>query len=211
MASNGQVIGGQYMNSMIDTNRKSEIVVHFGFKSRKLDEAEVTQWQEVAPESTGIATRFGQAVAGAALPGFVGRAASAAVEAGVELANSQRLIRVEWVDSKQSLIKLPQKLFTHLSVLLERRRVEPTEERGLNNSVEEIPLNAAGQIIAETGRVVTDIVGAIKDRRVVPAEIEVSPQSNLMEQIAKLGDLRDQGILTDEEFSAKKAELLSRL
>jgi hypothetical protein len=32
-----------------------------------------------------------------------------------------------------------------------------------------------------------------------------------MEQLKKLAELRDAGILTAEEFDAKKAELLSRL
>jgi putative oligomerization/nucleic acid binding protein len=31
------------------------------------------------------------------------------------------------------------------------------------------------------------------------------------EQIRKLGDLRDDGVITDEEFETKKQELLSRL
>jgi Short C-terminal domain len=31
------------------------------------------------------------------------------------------------------------------------------------------------------------------------------------DQIRKLSGLRDEGLLTDEEFTAKKAELLSRL
>jgi uncharacterized membrane protein YeaQ/YmgE (transglycosylase-associated protein family) len=34
---------------------------------------------------------------------------------------------------------------------------------------------------------------------------------DVTEQIRKLGELRDQGVLTNEEFDAKKAELLSRL
>jgi hypothetical protein len=38
-----------------------------------------------------------------------------------------------------------------------------------------------------------------------------APATDITDQIAKLAALRDQGILTDEEFSAKKAELLSRL
>ena len=33
----------------------------------------------------------------------------------------------------------------------------------------------------------------------------------VLEQIRKLGDLHEQGILTEEEFSAKKQELLARL
>jgi len=36
-------------------------------------------------------------------------------------------------------------------------------------------------------------------------------QSAILEAIKKLGELREAGVLSDEEFSAKKAELLSRL
>ena len=38
-----------------------------------------------------------------------------------------------------------------------------------------------------------------------------SNQGEIFEALNKLGDLRDRGILTDDEFRAKKAELLSRL
>jgi hypothetical protein len=37
------------------------------------------------------------------------------------------------------------------------------------------------------------------------------PQLDIAEQIRKLADLRDAGILSDQEFSAKKTELLGRL
>jgi hypothetical protein len=37
------------------------------------------------------------------------------------------------------------------------------------------------------------------------------PQPDVTEQIAKLAELRDQGALTDDEFAAKKAELLGRI
>ncbi|MGD0198419.1 MAG: SHOCT domain-containing protein [Solirubrobacteraceae bacterium] len=42
---------------------------------------------------------------------------------------------------------------------------------------------------------------------VAPLEESSGP----LEQIRKLGELRDQGVLTEEEFTAKKAELLQRL
>jgi hypothetical protein len=38
-----------------------------------------------------------------------------------------------------------------------------------------------------------------------------STGSDVPDQIRKLGELRDQGLLTDEEFEAKKADLLDRL
>jgi uncharacterized membrane protein YeaQ/YmgE (transglycosylase-associated protein family) len=40
---------------------------------------------------------------------------------------------------------------------------------------------------------------------------QTQPHDEVMDQIRKLGELRDEGILTEEEFQAKKAELLSRL
>lgn len=39
----------------------------------------------------------------------------------------------------------------------------------------------------------------------------VVAQSDVLDQLRKLGDLRDAGILTEEEFNAKKAELLARM
>lgn len=47
---------------------------------------------------------------------------------------------------------------------------------------------------------------------VVAGPVATAPgQPDVMEQLKKLGDLRDAGILSEEEFSAKKAELLARL
>jgi hypothetical protein len=43
------------------------------------------------------------------------------------------------------------------------------------------------------------------------ASIATAAQPDLMEQLRKLGELRAAGVLTEEEFAAKKAELLSRL
>jgi hypothetical protein len=45
----------------------------------------------------------------------------------------------------------------------------------------------------------------------VAEETAAPPQLDLYEQLAKLGQLRDAGVLTPEEFEGKKAELLSRL
>jgi len=44
-----------------------------------------------------------------------------------------------------------------------------------------------------------------------PAHTPAAPQDDLMAQLAKLGDLKTAGLLTDEEFSQKKSELLARL
>jgi hypothetical protein len=34
---------------------------------------------------------------------------------------------------------------------------------------------------------------------------------DLLEQLKKLADMRDAGVLTDEEFQAKKTEILARI
>ncbi|MGZ8892956.1 MAG: SHOCT domain-containing protein [Halobacteriota archaeon] len=44
-----------------------------------------------------------------------------------------------------------------------------------------------------------------------PQEEQASGSSDVTEQIKKLAELRDQGILTDEEFQVKKKELLAKL
>lgn len=42
-----------------------------------------------------------------------------------------------------------------------------------------------------------------------PAAASIAPQIDVADQLAKLAALRDQGILSDEEFAARKAKLLS--
>lgn len=47
-----------------------------------------------------------------------------------------------------------------------------------------------------------------------PAEQAVEPTTSAaspMDELKQLGELHDNGILTDEEFSSKKAEILQRL
>ncbi len=45
----------------------------------------------------------------------------------------------------------------------------------------------------------------------VPSAPTASGDGDVIEQLRKLGELRDAGIVTDAEFEAKKAELLARL
>ena len=44
-----------------------------------------------------------------------------------------------------------------------------------------------------------------------PAAERTDAQDDVFEQIRKLGALRDEGLLTEDEFQAKKVELLARL
>jgi hypothetical protein len=43
------------------------------------------------------------------------------------------------------------------------------------------------------------------------APVDAAPAEDPMEQLTKLAGLRDQGILTEEEFSAQKAKILSEM
>lgn len=59
----------------------------------------------------------------------------------------------------------------------------------------------------DDGRELTD---RLRERLAMPAPVP-SAADGIIEQIRRLGELRDAGILTDEEFETKKAELLRRL
>jgi hypothetical protein len=181
IARQGKVVGGHYINATVSTGTMGDdLVVHAGLKRRKLTAAEVAEWEEVTAEAgNGVATAgaVGKVVAGSVLPGLVGKMAGVALDATLASATRPpRTIRVDWSDGKQSLIRLPEKLFTHLTVVLKDRRAvaPPTAESGT--------------------------VGA-----------HSAPQLDVAEQIGKLALLRDQGALTEEEFAAKKGELLARL
>jgi hypothetical protein len=66
----------------------------------------------------------------------------------------------------------------------------------------------AGKTLVETVR------DRITNRAAAPATPSVpaaASQDDVLEQIRKLGELRDAGILTEEEFAAKKTELMGRL
>jgi len=180
MVGQGKVVGGHYINGTVSTGYKGDLVVQAGLKRRKLTDAEVAQWEEIASEAGGssaVAGAVGKIVAGAVLPGLVGKVAGAALDATLgSSAHSPRTIRVDWSDGKQSLVRLPPKLFTHLTVVLKDRQAAPPPALGSD-----------------------------------AAAPQSAPQFDVVEQLGRLAGLRDQGVLTDEEFASKKGELLARL
>jgi hypothetical protein len=130
MVGQGKVVAGDYINAAVSTSNKGDLVIPAGFKRRKLTAAEVAEWEEVTAESGGgsaAAGAVGKIVAGAVLPGFMGKVAGAALDATLgSTARPPRTIRVDWLDGKQSLIRLPEKLFIHLTVVLKDRQVTST-------------------------------------------------------------------------------------
>jgi hypothetical protein len=72
---------------------------------------------------------------------------------------------------------------------------------------------ALGQVLAQQlgqGLGVPGLAPAAAPAPTVPATAAASADE-VMALLEKLGQLKAKGILTDEEFAAKKAELLSRL
>jgi hypothetical protein len=182
--ADGKVVGGQYMNAMVLLTSKGDVALQVPLKFKKvpLNDDTVAKWEELAQESRGGAAgaigAVGQAVAGAVLPGIVGRMASAAIGSTINsTTRPPRTIRIDWTDGKQSLIQLPEKLFTHFAVLLKDRQAKPA---------------------ASSDAPATDTS-------------KPAGEPDVVEQIAKLALLRDQGVLTEAEFAAKKSELLARI
>jgi hypothetical protein len=103
----------------------------------------------------------GQAVTGVALPRFMSKAAPAAVGATLDTTmRPPRTVRIDWADGKQSLIKLPDKLVTHLALILKSRQtaiVEPTPA-----AVEAGPAPVASLSVTE--QALTHLSGLLKDR-----------------------------------------------
>jgi hypothetical protein len=200
MASWGKVVGGEYMNATISPNRKGELALNLGFKrTPNLTGDAVGAWQEILPEkrggASGAVSKMGQAVARVSLPGVGGKAAAAAFDSAVELAmTAPHTIRVDWIDGKVSLIQLPDKLFQHLAILLKDRQI-PTEQ----------PAAAAAPVTSAPPGMIEQIA------KLAGVGVAPAAQPDVTDQIAKLAALRDQGALTEEEFAAKKAELLDRI
>jgi hypothetical protein len=126
MSGQGKVVAGHYIDSMVSTGFRGDLVVQTGLKGRKLVAAEVAEWEEVTTEAgngSAVVGAVGKMVAGAVLPGFMGKVAGAALDATMKSASRPpRTVRVDWSDGKESLIRLPEQLFTHLTVVLKDRR-----------------------------------------------------------------------------------------
>lgn len=200
MVSWGKVVGGHFINATITTNPKGQLALQVGgaaaFKRRPTLTADtVAAWEEIISETrgggaVGAVSKVGQAVARAALRGTAGKAAAAAVDSAVDsVRGTPHTVRVDWVDGKQSLIQLPDRLFQHLVILLKDCQLATATPA----AAAPIPASPPGVI-----EQLTKFAGAV-----------TAP--DVTEQIAKLAELRDQGVLTEDEFSAKKAELLGRI
>lgn len=211
MVGYGRVVGGDYKGATVSTPVGSTLVVQAGLKFRKLTPENVAEWDEVVTDGKGNPVgAVSKAVAGAVLPGQIGKAASMAVGATFDAMGSSHVVRVDWADGKRSLIKLPDGMFKHFELVLENQRALPTEP-------------SPGQVVpgpvekpTVTEQAFSLVSGIINDRLPTPTKTPQADQApvttpDVTELISKLAALREAGILTDDEFTAKKAELLARL
>ena len=98
----GRVVAGDFLNAAVTTAPIGNVlVVQSGFKWRKLNHEQVAEWDDVRSDSSSAISAVGQAVAGAVLPRFISKGASAA--AGATLDAKMRpphTVRIDWADGK---------------------------------------------------------------------------------------------------------------
>lgn len=204
LSNQGRVVGGHLLRGSVRSDQftKGGLAIQdplIPLRRHKLSPDTVSEWEELAAKP-GVVSVMGQAAARAALPGMVGKALGAGIGSAM---HSGHTVRLDWVDGKQSVIELPEKQFMLFSVLLKEQRVVGAAPERIEG-----PESVAGRPgVAEK---VMDLASSVLLRgKSAPAE--AAAQSDVVEQITKLASLHDAGILTDDEFAEKKAELLKRL
>lgn len=200
LTNQGRVVGGHLASGSVLSGHGGLTIQHprNPFKRHKLNAETVLEWEELSTRE-GLAGVMGQAAAKAALPGMIGKAVGAGLGAAMK---SGHTVRVNWADGNQSIIELPEKLFMFFSVLLEGQQVV-TDASAQAESSEPLPAQPG---VTEK---ILDLASSVIQRGKHGAPAAAQP--DVVEQIAKLASLHDAGILTDEEFAEKKAELLERL
>ncbi len=227
----GKVVGGQFINATIETNRKGELALRepsvIFNKAPRLTADTVASWEELISDTRGGAadavSKVSQAVAHAALPGRLGKATSAAVESAAGLVPERHTVRIDWVDGKQSVIELPDKLFKHLAIVLGDCQIA-TAIPAPGPSAPELPAPEPPaaeppapepppppSVVETLAKEASQLIRSTTESRRQGTDAAPAAQPDVTEQIAKLAALRDQGALTEDEFATKKAELLDRI
>jgi len=80
---------------------------------------------------------------------------------------------------------------------------EELEDEDLNQAMKE--LNIQSQPLTEEDQAA---LGQGSGEAAAPQAAAAGGEASYLEELEKLGELRDKGIITDEEFEAKKKELL---
>jgi len=197
----GQVIGGNFVNATVNIDQSGNLGLFLGSQEAQNVTADtVSAWEEIVAQAgggaAGVVSKVGTAVARSALPSVLGKAAAAAVGSIADIAiSSVHTVRVEWIDGTQSLMKLPNKLFQHLAIMLKDHQMTTVTSTPTTSEVAAADAQSTS-VIDQVTKIATPLL---------------SKQPDIVKQIAALAELHAQGVLTDDEFAAKKAELLDRM
>lgn len=204
LTNQGRVIGGQFANGTVSVDGRGGGLLIVNprnpFKKPRVNSETITEWEELEGKR-GVVGTLGQVAASAVLPGRLGKAVGAGLGA---LGSTGHTVRVTWTDGNNSVLELPEKLFQVLSVLLSDLRVVTP-----NSLV--APTDPVSPPDSVTNRLV-DLASSVVSHRTnqAPRAAE-DPAVDVTEQIRKLAALHEAGILTNEEFTTKKAALLDRM
>jgi len=180
--ANGKVVGGQYMNAMVMLTPKGEFVLQVPLKFKK-----VPLNLDTVAEWQELTSETRGGAAGAV--GAVGQAVAGFVLPGLvgKMASAALGATID------STMRPPRTL-----------RIDWADGK---QSLIELP-----------EKLFKHLAVLLKDRQAVrtaPTSEAAAPtpaaQPDVTEQIAKLAALRDQRVLTEDEFATKKTELLARL
>lgn len=209
LSGEGRVLGGYLAGGTVHSGGSGFFSKHGDlsiepesnpFKRYRLNADTVTEWEELATKES-VADSIGRAAAKAAIPGRIGKAVEAGIGAAI---NSGHTIKVQWADGKQSIIELPEKQFTVFSTLLRNHQIA--------SEIPARPREDSGVASPSIGSQIVDMaLSTLSRSRHKEVPVADRPAQNVTEQIEKLATLHEQGILTDAEFTEKKADLLKRL
>ena len=92
-----------------------------------------------------------------------------------------------------------------------RITVYDTGERGIGGVAQQQSSGSSLAFTSQDGRVRLDSLREVEEGRSRTEAPEASASGDVFGKIERLGELRQKGLLSEEEFAAKKAELLGRV
>lgn len=203
LTGQGRVVGGYLVNGTVVAS-KDGLTVQMMVKRHKLTRESVSTWEELKVEKG--AAKVISSVAGTILPRGIGKTVGATLSASVSLGHT---VKVLWVGGEQSVIELPEKLFMILKNMLAEIEVK-NEVDGLTGPPE-VRTSLTEQLVDLASSVIPNRNNG-EDCAVDSTQgaSQSAPQPDVIEQLERLSTLRNQGVLSEDEFAILKADLLGK-
>lgn len=203
MKAKNKVIAGDYVRYTVSSEFKS-ISINYGLKSIRLDGNSVACYTLVTED-------IRKSAMSGIIRGYIGSAflGKAGLLAGLSAKNvGIYLVAVQFKDGKNSLLELDEKLYKKLVIaLISTLHQKPQEV--LSTPVEPVQLETKEQKKDSPFHPIampSPIENLAQVEKVNPVD-----KLDIINQIKRLGELRDKGILTESEFEGKKALLLAQI